>query len=70
MTIRILVCWEKPEEIDRASEVRNWIDKALDNHDSHSGYRTVNDPQNTFGIILPDSNDIPERMDKRERRRK
>jgi len=54
MTIRVLVSWEKEEEIDRALEVRNWIDEVLDKHDLHCGNRTVNIPLNTFGIVLPD----------------
>lgn len=52
--IRILVCWDNPEEIDRASEIRTLIDKALDAADLHASLRSVNDPPKTFGITVPE----------------
>ena len=53
MVVKILVCWEDPEEIERASEIRRIIDDALDAEDLHASIRTVNIPPKTFGIIVP-----------------
>ncbi|GAG59785.1 unnamed protein product [marine sediment metagenome] len=55
MVVKILVCWDDSEEVERASAIRRMIDDALDAEDLHSGLRTVNIPPKTFGIIVPDN---------------
>lgn len=54
MVIKILVCWDDPEEIERASAIRRIIDDALDAEGLHAGFRTANSPPKTFGIIVPE----------------
>lgn len=54
MTIKILVCWDREEEIQRAQKIQNWIDDLLDAFNLHAGTRTVNDPPKSFGIIVPE----------------
>lgn len=54
MGIKILVCWENEDEIDKALKLRNQIDKLLDSKNLHAGFRTVNDPPKSFGILVPD----------------
>lgn len=51
--IKILISWMVEDEINRALEIRNIIDDALDQHGLHAGTRTVNDPHRTFGILVP-----------------
>lgn len=52
--IKILVCWEDPEEIERASAIRRIIDDALDAEGLHASFRTANSPPKTFGIVVPE----------------
>lgn len=53
--LRVLVTWEEPEEIETAIKVRRWIDECLDQHGCHAGEHTVNLPQGSVGMNLPDT---------------
>jgi len=50
--IKVLICWELEEEIDRALEVREKIHHLLDKKDLHSGISTTNHPPKTFGLEI------------------
>ncbi|GAI14819.1 unnamed protein product [marine sediment metagenome] len=54
MVVKILVCWDNPEEIEKAHEIRTLIDKALDAASLHAGERSANMPSRTFGITVPE----------------
>lgn len=54
MTVKILVCWERDDEIKRAQKIKNWIEDLLDAYNLHAGTHTVNMPPKSFGIIVPE----------------
>jgi hypothetical protein len=50
--IRVLVCWDLEEEIEKASTISSKIHELLDKEGLHSGTSTVNDPPKTFGLDI------------------
>ena len=69
--IRVLVTWEREDEIDRALEVKKVIDDVLHKTGLHSGISTTNDPMRTFGIQIRKLTQIPlssEKLGKRNGR--
>lgn len=53
--IDVLVRWEDKKEIDKAQRLATDITEFLRKRGEFSGFRTVNRPEKTFGVILTES---------------
>ena len=53
--IKVLVSWERDDEIKEALEIHSKIHELLDSLDLHSGTSTTNDPPKTFGLHIKEN---------------